>query len=78
MHRLMMWNDLLGVEGTDKQVKLIFRLNDVTVRGTGLLQLLRDAKRHKIDILAVAPRHQSVLGGDGMVVTEIEVKAATP
>ncbi len=77
VHRLLMWNDCLGVEGTDEQVKFTFRLFDVTVTGSGLLQLLRDAKRHKIDILAVTPRHQAMLGGEGLIVTAIDVVAAS-
>jgi hypothetical protein len=77
VHRLMMWADCLGAEGTDQEVKLTFRLFDVTVKGSGLLQLLRDAKRHKIDVLAVAPRHHTMLGGEGMIVTAIEVEEAT-
>lgn len=75
-YRLLMWSDLLIVEGNDTEVKLIFRLYDVVVRGSGLLQLFRDAKRHKIDVLTVTPRHQSMLGGDGVVIAKIEVKAA--
>jgi hypothetical protein len=78
IYRLMMWNDLLGVEGNDREVKITFRLWDVAIKGSGLLQLIRDAKRHKIDILTVAPRSQSMLGGEGLVVTEIQVKAAEP
>jgi hypothetical protein len=53
------------------------RLWDVTIKGAGLLQLIRDAKRHRIDILTVSPRHQIVLGGEGLVVKEIVVKEAT-
>jgi hypothetical protein len=49
----------------------------VTIKGAGLLQLIRDAKRHRIDILTVSPRHQIVLGGEGLVVKEIVVKEAT-
>jgi hypothetical protein len=75
-YRLMMWNDLLGVEGTDREVKMTFRLHDVIVRGSGLLQLIRDAKRHKIDVLTVAPRSQSMMAGEGLVVTELEISAA--
>lgn len=78
IHRLLMWNDCLGVEGTDREVKLTFRLFDVTVKGSGLLQLFRDAKRHKIDVLAETPRHEAMLGGEGLMVTGIEVEAASP
>jgi hypothetical protein len=77
VYRLMMWNDLLGIEGNDREVKMTFRLYDVTIKGSGLLQLIRDAKRHRIDILTVSPRHQIVLGGEGLVVKEIAVKAAS-
>jgi hypothetical protein len=35
-----MRNDLLGVEGTDREVKMTFRLWDVTISGSGLLQLI--------------------------------------
>jgi hypothetical protein len=76
VYRLLMWNDLLGMEGNDRQVKMTFRLFDVTIKGSGLLQLMRDAKRHKIDILCVAPRSLIVMGGEGLIVKEIEVKAA--
>ena len=72
--QLLMWNDLLGVEGTDTEVKMIFRLYDVTIRGSGLLQLFRDAKRHKIDVLTATPRHVSMMGGEGMVIESIQVK----
>ena len=41
----------------------------------GQLQLMRDAKRHRIDILTVSPRSQVILGGDGVIVTELFVKA---
>ena len=75
-HRLMMWNDLLGIEGTDQELLIQFRLFDVTIKGSGLIQLLRDAKRHRIDILTVAPRSQSMMGGEGLVVTGIDIKAA--
>ena len=70
-----MWNDLLGVEGTDREVRMTFRLGDVTIKGSGLIQLIRDAKRHRIDILTVTLRHQIILGGEGLVVKEIVVKA---
>jgi hypothetical protein len=73
---VLMWNDLLAVEGTDREVKMMFRLYDVTIKGSGLVQLMRDAKRHKIDILTVAPRSQSMAGGEGLIVKEIEVKEA--
>jgi hypothetical protein len=76
VYRLMMWNDLLGVEGNDREVKITFRLWDVAIKGSGLLQLIRDAKRHKIDILTVAPRNQTMMGGEGLIVKEIEVKEA--
>jgi hypothetical protein len=39
---------------------------------------VRDAKRHKIDILTIAPRHQSMQGGEGLIVTEIAVREAKP
>ena len=77
LYRLLMWNDLLGAEGTDREVKMTFRLYDVTIKGSGLLQLIRDAKRHRIDVLTVSPRHQIVLGGEGLVVKEIDVRAAS-
>lgn len=78
-HRLLMWADCLGIEGTDERIKFTFRLFDVTVTGSGLLQLLRDAKRHKIDVLAVTPRHQVMLGGEGLIVVSIDVEpASTP
>ncbi len=76
VYRLMMWNDLLGVEGNDREVKITFRLWDVAIKGSGLLQLIRDAKRHKIDILTVAPRNQAMMGGEGLIVKEIDVKEA--
>ncbi len=76
VYRLMMWNDLLGIEGNDREVKMTFRLHDVTIKGSGLIQLFRDAKRHKIDILTVAPRNQSMMGGEGLIVTGIDVKDA--
>src|SRR2546430_1738126 len=41
-----------------------------------LLQLLRDAKRRRIDLLAVTPCHQAMLGVEGLVVTAIDAKAA--
>jgi len=75
-HRLMMWSDFLGADGTDREMLIQFRLHDITIKGSGLLQLIRDAKRHKIDILCVAPRSLIVMGGDGLIVKEIEVKAA--
>jgi hypothetical protein len=70
----MMWNDLLSIEGTDRIVKMTFRLFDVTIKGSGLIQLIRDAKRHRIDVLTVTPRHQSFAGGEGVVVTDLFVK----
>jgi hypothetical protein len=30
--------------------------------------VIRDAKRHKIDILTVSPRNQMMLGGEGLIV----------
>jgi hypothetical protein len=71
-----MWNDLLGAEGNNREVKMTPRLYDVTIKGSGLLQFIRDAKRHRIDILTVSPSHQVILGGKGLIVKEIEVKAA--
>ncbi len=44
IYRVLMWNDLLGIEGTDRIVKMTFRLVDVTIKGSGLIQLIRDAK----------------------------------
>ena len=76
VYHLLMWNDLLDIKGTDREMKITFRLFDITIKGTGLLQLVRDAKRHRIDILTVAPRSQSMMGGEGLVVTHIDVKAA--
>ena len=77
IYRVMMWNDLLGIEGTDRIVKMTFRLVDVTIKGSGLIQLIRDAKRHRIDILTVTPRHQSMTGGEGVVVTDLFIKEAS-
>ena len=77
-HRVMPWDQFLGAEGTDREILITFRLFDVTIKGSGLIQLLRDAKRHKIDILTVAPRHQALMGGEGVVVTHIDVKEAKP
>jgi hypothetical protein len=74
VYRVMMWNDLLSIEGTDRIVKMTFRLFDVTIKGSGLIQLIRDAKRHRIDVLTVTPRHQSFAGGEGVVVTDLFVK----
>ncbi|HXP85659.1 MAG TPA: hypothetical protein VN841_13115 [Bryobacteraceae bacterium] len=74
VYRVLMWNDLLSIEGTDRIVKMTFRLFDVTIKGSGLVQLIRDAKRHRIDILTVTPRHQSFSGGEGVVVTDLFVK----
>ena len=76
VHRLLMWNDLFGVEGTDRIITMTFRLFDVTIKGSGLIQLIRDAKRHRIDIITVSPRHQSMLGGEGVVVTDLFFKPA--
>jgi hypothetical protein len=73
IHLLMIWNDLLPVEGTDREVKMTFRPFGVTIKGS---VLLRDAKRHRIDVLSVSPRHQSMIGGEGLLVTDIWVKAA--
>jgi hypothetical protein len=75
-YRLLMWSDLLGIEGNDREIKMTFRLFDVTIKGSGLLQLIRDAKRHKIDILTLSPRSQAVNGGEGMIVTRIDVEEA--
>ena len=77
IYRVMMWNDLLGIEGTDRIVKMTFRLVDVTIKGSGLIQLIRDAKRHRIDILTVTPRHQSMTGGEGVIVTDLFIKEAS-
>ena len=74
VYRVLMWNDLLSIEGTDRIVKMTFRLFDVTIKGSGLIQLIRDAKRHRIDVLTVTPRHQSLTGGEGVVVTDLFVK----
>jgi hypothetical protein len=76
VYRVLMWNDLLSIEGTDRIVTMTFRLFDVTIKGSGLLQLIRDAKRHRIDVLAVSPRNQTMLGGEGVIVTDLFVKAA--
>jgi hypothetical protein len=78
IYRVLMWNDLLSIEGTDTIVKMTFRLFDVTIKGSGLIQLIRDAKRHRIDILTVTPRHQSFTGGEGVVVTHLFVKEMQP
>lgn len=77
VYRVLMWGDLLGIEGTDREVKMTFRLYDVTIKGSGLIRLIRDAKRHQIDILTVAPRSEAMLGGQGVIVTEIAVKEAS-
>src|SRR6202167_3234036 len=71
VYRVLMWNDLLSIEGTDRIVKMTFRLADVTIKGSGLIQLIRDAKRHRIDVLTVTPRHQSFAGGEGVIVTDL-------
>jgi hypothetical protein len=73
---VLMWNDLFVIEGTDRIVTMTFRLFDVTIKGSGLLQLIRDAKRHRVDALAVSPRHQTMIGGEGVVVTELVIKPA--
>jgi hypothetical protein len=76
VHQLLMWGDLWEVKGTDHEVKMVFKLYDVMIKGSGLLQLIRDAKRHRIEFLAVTPRHQSMMGGEGMIVTDINIKEA--
>jgi hypothetical protein len=76
VYRVLMWNDLLSIEGTDRIVTMTFRLFDVTIKGSGLIQLIRDAKRHRIDVLTVSPRHQTMLAGEGVIVTDLFVKAA--
>jgi hypothetical protein len=76
VHQLLFWGDLWEVKGTDREVKMTFKLYDITIKGSGLLQLIRDAKRHRIEFLAVTPRHQTMLGGEGMVVSDIVIKAA--
>jgi hypothetical protein len=76
VYRLLMWNDLLGIEGNDREIKVTFRLFDVTIKGSGLLQLIRDAKRHRIDILTVSSRSQTMNGGEGLIVTRIDVEEA--
>ena len=75
VYRVLMWNDLLSIEGTDRIVKMTFRLFDVTIKGSGLNQIIRDAKRHRIDVLIVTPRHQSLAGGEGVIVTDLFIKA---
>ncbi len=35
---LLMWSDLLRIEGTGREVKMTFRLYDVVIKGSGLLQ----------------------------------------
>lgn len=77
VYRVLMWNDLLSIEGTDRIVKMTFRLFDVTIKGSGLIQLIRDAKRHRIDVLTVTPRHQSFAGGEGVIVTDLFIKEAS-
>lgn len=76
VHDVLMWNDLFRVNGTDRIVTMTFRLADVTIKGSGLLQLIRDAKRHRIDVITVSPRHQSMLGGEGVIVTDLFITAA--
>ena len=78
VYRVLMWNDLLSIEGTDTIVKMTFRLFDVTIKGSGLIQLIRDAKRHRIDVLTVTPRHQSFAGGEGVIVAQLFVKEVQP
>lgn len=77
VYQVLMWNDLLRIEGTDRIVKMTFRLVDVTIKGSGLIQLIRDAKRHRIDLLTVTPRHQSMTGGEGVIVTDLFIKEAS-
>jgi hypothetical protein len=77
IYRVLMWNDLLSIEGTDTIVKMTFRIFDVTIKGSGLIQLIRDAKRHRIDVLTVTPRHQSFAGGEGVVVQQLFIKEAS-
>jgi hypothetical protein len=55
---------------------MVFKVYDVMIKDSGLLQLIRDAKRHWIEFLAVTPRHQSMMGGEGMIVTDIVIKEA--
>ena len=76
VHEVLMWNDLFRVSGTDRIVTMVFRLADVTIKGSGLLQIIRDAKRHRIDILTVTPHHQAMLSGEGVVITDLFVKTA--
>jgi hypothetical protein len=76
VYTLLMWIDLLVVEGNDREMKMTFRLYDVSIKGSGLHQLIRDAKRHKIDVLTVAPRSQSMMAGEGLIVTELVISAA--
>jgi hypothetical protein len=77
VYQVLMWNDLLRIEGTDRIVKMTFRLVDVTIKGSGLIQLIRDAKRHRIDVLTVSPRHQSLGGGEGVLITDLFIKEAS-
>src|SRR5215472_147227 len=76
VYDVLMWSDLLRIRGTDRVVTMTFRLCDVTIKGSGLIQLIRDAKRHRIDVLTVSPRHQTMLAGEGVIVTDLFVKAA--
>ena len=76
VYDVLMWADLLRIQGTDRVVTMTFRLFDVTIKGSGLIQLIRDAKRHRIDVLTVSPRHQTMLAGEGVVITDLYVKAA--
>src|ERR1700691_3124052 len=71
IYRVLMWNDLLSIEGTDQVVTMTFRLFDVTIKGTGLIQLIRDAKRHRIDVLTVTPRHQSSIAKSWLTLLSI-------
>ncbi len=77
VYQVLMWNDLLRIEGTDRIVKMTFRLVDVTIKGSGLIQLIRDAKRHRIDVLTVSPRHQTLGGGEGVLISDIFVTEAS-
>jgi len=78
VYDVQMWGDLWRVRGTDREILMTFKLCDVTIKGSGLTQLIRDAKRHKIDFLTVAPRSQSMMGGEGLIVTSIDIRDAKP
>ena len=54
---------------------MTFRLAYGTIQCSGLLRLIRGAKRHRIDVLIVTPRHQSFAGGEGVVVTNLFIKS---